>query len=242
MTDFIVHNVSDVNVPLDSGDGYINATALSHAHKVRTGQVKNVADWIRLKRTTESLSHLSSVTGIPISLLTRTVRGNFANGEQQGTWIHPRLSVRFAMWLSDDFGLMVEDWVREWQMPPKEQRQSLPPYEEAVQIADSIRHITDELDDHPRLAQILIDHAVNEIIERKALPGSSEPQLRGVAEIAADMGHKVTLSNRTKLGKFIVAQGFKSTKEKRLCNGVQTPINCYEDTQELRNVIASFFS
>lgn len=31
-----------------------------------------------------------------------------------GTWLHPKLSVRFAMWLSVDFGYQVEIWVQEW--------------------------------------------------------------------------------------------------------------------------------
>ena len=35
-------------------------------------------------------------------------------GTNQGTWLHPRLAVRFAMWVNDDFSLQVEDWVQEW--------------------------------------------------------------------------------------------------------------------------------
>lgn len=240
MTNFIVHSVSDVSVSLNSGDGYINATALAQAHKIRTGQRKDVSDWARLKKTSETLKHLSSVTGIPVTALTRVVQGG--NPSDQGTWIHPRLAVRFAMWLSDDFGLMVEDWVRDWRSPKEEGLPYLPPHIEAVQVADSIRHITDTLDDHPRLAQILIDHSVNEIIEKKSLPASQEPQLRGVAEIAKEMGFKVDNSSRVKLGKFIVGQGFSPTKERRICNGIQTLINCYEDSSELRQSISEFFS
>jgi KilA-N domain len=36
------------------------------------------------------------------------------NPEEQGTWIHPKLATRFAIWLSDEFGYAVECWVEEW--------------------------------------------------------------------------------------------------------------------------------
>jgi hypothetical protein len=117
------------------------------------------------------------------------------------------------------------------------------PAQQSVTIANAIRHITDTLDDNPRLAQILIDNAINTILEKQSkLPSTVEPQLRGVAEIATDMGYKVDQSNRGKLGKFIVSQGFEPQKEARLCNGVSRPINCYPDTPELREAIANYFN
>jgi len=35
--------------------------------------------------------------------------------EKRGTWIHPHLAVRFAIWLSDEFGYQVESIVEKWQ-------------------------------------------------------------------------------------------------------------------------------
>jgi hypothetical protein len=110
----------------------------------------------------------------------------------------------------------------------------------AIQKADAIRHITDELSDNPRLAQLLIDFSINDILTTPQLPGTAQP-LRGVAEIAVELGFKVDASNRVKLGNYIKAQGFDSEKEKRLCNGVMTDINCYRDTPELRKAIAGYF-
>jgi hypothetical protein len=121
------------------------------------------------------------------------------------------------------------------------------PYQQAVvisdairHVSDNIRHITDTLSDHPRLAQILVDNSMNTIIEKQPamLPAKSR---RGVAEIATEMGYKVDQSNRTKLGKSIAKQGYEPVKEPRLCNGVMAPINCYEDTPELRESIANYF-
>lgn len=93
-------------------DGYINATALSSAYKLATGKRRDVAHWLELERTTETLNHLSSITGIPVIELYQSFRGSPENGG--GTWIHPKLAVRFGIWLSDEFGYQVEQWVEEW--------------------------------------------------------------------------------------------------------------------------------
>jgi hypothetical protein len=104
--------------------------------------------------------------------------------------------------------------------------------------AREIRELTDLLDDNPRLAQLLTDSIVNRTLE-KALPAAT---LRGVTEIANEMGFKTDASSRVKLGSFIKSLGsFEPVKESRLCNGVLTPINCYSDTPDLRTAIADFF-
>jgi hypothetical protein len=113
MANIILHQIGNTAVGLNAENGYINATAMVAGHKDRTGQRKDVADWLRLKRTQETLEHLSLITGIPVIKLYQVFQGSPDAGG--GTWIHPRLAVRLGMWLSDDFGLTVENWVAEWQ-------------------------------------------------------------------------------------------------------------------------------
>lgn len=91
-------------------DGYVNATQISKIHRDLTGERKDPSDWLRLETTNRSIAKLSFVTGIPVTGLAEVKQG----GKYQGTWIHPRLGVRFAMWVNDDFSLQVEDWVHEW--------------------------------------------------------------------------------------------------------------------------------
>jgi len=67
---------------------------------------------IELERTKETLKHLNSITGIPVIELYQVFRGSPSNGG--GTWIHPKLAIRFGIWLSDEFGYLVEQWVSEW--------------------------------------------------------------------------------------------------------------------------------
>ena len=108
----LTHNLSGVVISQRAIDGYINATALTTAHKQATGQRKDVADWLRNKRIEQSLKHLCSITAIPVNELYQVFQGSPENGG--GTWLHPKLSVRFAIWLSDDFGYQVEIWVEQW--------------------------------------------------------------------------------------------------------------------------------
>jgi hypothetical protein len=233
--DIVIHQFHGAVVGQKNESGYINATSMATAHRFATGKRKDVADWLRLDRTQETLTHLSSITGIPVIELYQAFQGAPESGG--GTWIHPRLAIRFGMWLSDDFGLAVEDWVKGWQAQPTAIASS--PSKELI-AAREIRELTDLLDDNPRLAQVLTDSIINRVVELPQLPGTAQP-LRGVAEIAVELGFKVDASNRVKLGNYIKAQGFDSEKEKRLCNGVMTGINCYRDTPELREAIAGYF-
>jgi hypothetical protein len=108
----VLHKVNESVVEQRQSDGYINATALSKAHGLTTGKRRDVSEWLENKRTKETLSHLSSKTGIPVFELYQVFQGSPENGG--GTWIHPKLAVRFGIWLSDEFGYLVEQWVEEW--------------------------------------------------------------------------------------------------------------------------------
>jgi|GEM_PF-2304626 len=108
----IAHKVDELLVEQRQSDGYINATALSKVHKMATGKRRDVSEWLENKRTKETIEHLSSRTGIPVFELYQVFQGSPENGG--GTWIHPKLAVRFGIWLSDEFGYLVEQWVEQW--------------------------------------------------------------------------------------------------------------------------------
>jgi len=117
---------------------------------------------------------------------------------------------------------------------------SLPPHEVAVQKARAIAEIEELLINQPKLAQFLIDHTISDLMEQKRLTGA---ELRGVVEIAKDMGFKVDYGNRTTLGKFVRSQlPDLGVQEKRLVNGEMRAIWCYPDTDEVRKVVSEFFN
>jgi hypothetical protein len=137
-------------------DGYFNATAMSKAYQVGIGQRRDVTESLDNKRVQQSITHLSLKTGIPVFKLVESKAGRYG-----GTWIHPKLAVRFAIWLSDEFGYFVEEWFEEWlvashsQINPDLEQQWV-----IVQQRYDLRiHLKDCL--RPELMMIVVDYAVN---------------------------------------------------------------------------------
>jgi hypothetical protein len=106
----VSHELEGATVYQRASDGYVNATQICSVHKEVTGERKDPNDWLRTKMASSAISKLSAVTGIPVTGLFEVKKG----GKYQGTWIHPRLAVRFTMWVNDDFSLAVEDWVHSY--------------------------------------------------------------------------------------------------------------------------------
>lgn len=83
-----------------TADGWINATDVAK----RFG--KRPVDWLRLEETSEYIEAFAEVLGqSKVSQdhfgLVRTSRG----GKAPGTWLHPKLGVRFAQWLDIRFAV-----------------------------------------------------------------------------------------------------------------------------------------
>ncbi|MQA57655.1 KilA-N domain-containing protein [Pseudomonas piscis] len=90
-----------------NADGWINATIAA----ARFDKAPN--DWLRLVSTEEYIEKLASRmnqsnTGKPRITLVTTRRGNTANS---GTWLHPKLAVKFARWLSVDFEIWCDEQI-----------------------------------------------------------------------------------------------------------------------------------
>ena len=96
-------NGSSVTIPMKE-DGYINATMLCKAH----GK-KLLGHYNENKQTKAYLEELSINIGIPIlELFVTTVGGNHS-----GTWVHRKVAIHLAQWLSPNFAVQVSNWVDE---------------------------------------------------------------------------------------------------------------------------------
>ncbi|SUO95279.1 KilA-N domain-containing protein [Suttonella ornithocola] len=90
-------------------DGYLNATEIAKSLN------KQVGDYLRLERTQEYLSALVerlSETGNPISDKKQLVivkKGG--KSTLQGTWLHPKVAVDFARWLSAKFAVWCDEQI-----------------------------------------------------------------------------------------------------------------------------------
>jgi prophage antirepressor-like protein len=96
-------NGSSITIPMRE-DGMINATMLCKAH----GK-KLLSNYNRNKETKEYLEALSINMRIPIlELFVTTVGGN-----HNGTWVHRKVAIHLAQWLSPSFAVQVSNWVDE---------------------------------------------------------------------------------------------------------------------------------
>lgn len=83
-------------------DGYVNATAMCQANG------KRLNDYIRCERTRQYVEALALDAGIPATDIVHIRRGGTAS--TQGTWIHPRLAVDLARWISPQFAVWMDGW------------------------------------------------------------------------------------------------------------------------------------
>jgi len=63
---------------------------------------KRVHDWSKTKPAVAYIQAVESETGIPVSDLLLSLKGNSRNFEQ-GSWAHPLVAIAFAQWLSPEF-------------------------------------------------------------------------------------------------------------------------------------------
>lgn len=87
--------------------------------------------------------------------------------------------------------------------------------------------------------QVITDAIADSFCEGKA--ENNRDKWIGCAQLAEEMGYKITASNRTKLGKFLMNYELDRKQEHRLCNGQCRVINIYRECDELRDAIAFFF-
>ncbi|MGL5059105.1 MAG: KilA-N domain-containing protein [Microcoleus sp.] len=75
MSNIILHQFGSGSVGFDDKDGYIDATAMAAAYKVKTGKRRNPQDWARTKQAIEFINVVSLTTGIPVVNLITTKEG-----------------------------------------------------------------------------------------------------------------------------------------------------------------------
>lgn len=112
----IVHEANGLQISQRRENGYINATQMCQASN------RKWHEYWRLPSTQEYLTALAKDLGIdvilnkpkrenPSSALVLTFKGG---NSQQGTWVHPEVAVDLAAWISVEFRILVNRWVREW--------------------------------------------------------------------------------------------------------------------------------
>jgi phage antirepressor YoqD-like protein len=100
-------------ITFETGNGVmVNATEMAKPFG------KRPIDWLRMPSTIAFLRALREVrfphiTPEESTGMIRTSKGNFSDGEEQGTWMHEDVALEFARWLSSVFAIWCNDRIKE---------------------------------------------------------------------------------------------------------------------------------
>jgi hypothetical protein len=90
-------------------DGWFNATLAASRY-----EKKRPAEWLRLPETKRYLDALCNRSKVGKSHFVKTHRGGNAKEPGfAGTWLHPKLAVRFSQWLDIDFAIWCDEQIDE---------------------------------------------------------------------------------------------------------------------------------
>lgn len=90
-------------------DGFVNATAMCKANG------KRLHHYLANERTDDYIAALAADAGIPATGIVSVRRGG--SPDRQGTWVHPRLAVDLARWISPQFAVWMDGWFLESLQP-----------------------------------------------------------------------------------------------------------------------------
>ena len=98
-TKFYTGKLGELDVIVDK-NGYMNGS------KLATSAGKKLSNWTQLKSTESFKQTVISMAGIPAIDLEYTVKGG-NHQETWGTYMHPELMIKLAMWCSDSYAMLV---------------------------------------------------------------------------------------------------------------------------------------
>jgi len=101
-TGIVVRTWNDAPITRRDSDGYADATAMCQANGKLWGHYRET------HRTADYITALADATGLGADQLIISTKGGPAH--LQGTWIHPRLAVDLARWISPQFAVWMDGW------------------------------------------------------------------------------------------------------------------------------------
>lgn len=92
-------------------DGYFNATDLLSIYNRKTNSKKMMAEFLRNSQTNEFLEALADDLKYENSHIIPSDLYTTKKGKNGGTWMHPYLFMKFAMWINPVFEVQVIRWL-----------------------------------------------------------------------------------------------------------------------------------
>lgn len=108
----MIRKMGDFQVSQRTKDGMFNATTLLKQWNKFSGQKKEVTKFFELDNTKEFINVLMGEENLHTYNLAY-VKSKASRGENAGTWMHPYLFIKFAMWINPKFEYQVIKFVHD---------------------------------------------------------------------------------------------------------------------------------
>jgi KilA-N domain len=199
---------------------------------------KRLNNWIQTDKSKSYLEALSSVTGIPVTELVEISQGGIP--ENQGTWGHPKVALRFAQWCSDDFAVQVDFWIDELittgtvsiAAPEPQFQRKLAPQRDLLDYWEACQQMG--IDRDPLLLS-LFSQRMAEQLGGSVLPPTTQVILTVRAN---ELGYdQKQIGSGSQLGKFVSKMIPPNGKTQH----GKYPVNVYDLTPELDECINAYF-
>jgi hypothetical protein len=90
-----------------SGNVFINATESAKSFN------KAPKDWLKTTETKKYIEAVGEIYNLTLNEMVIVRKGNFSDGQVQGTWLHQKLIIAFARWLSPYFAVWCDFQIEE---------------------------------------------------------------------------------------------------------------------------------
>ena len=221
----VVRTWNDAPISRRDSDGYADATAMCQANG------KRWHNYERLDTSTDYLQALSDSLGLPTTELVRTTTSG--PNHLRGTWVHPRLAVDLARWLSPQFAVWMDGWFLEQLQQPAAplrhvaapRRRSLPSarphrqhwinYDSLWPSERAIIHYIDFL--HHHQGELCRTGDLCTALEHEWMPGTIRNSVTGLR----NQGWVAKTATGWRSGWHLTQEGYQALQQAYIANGDQ---------------------
>jgi len=165
-------------------DGFFNATKLLKQWNESLGMKKEVSKFFELEQTTEFINVLMIEENLHTQELTY-VKSKASRGDNSGTWMHPILFIKFAMWINPRFEYFVIKFV----------------YDQLIEFrhlaGDNYKGLTSAINHFQNVDYVQVAQGLNYIVFKEHFSGirqkANQQQLKDLVEIQQQLAFSVRM-------------------------------------------------
>jgi hypothetical protein len=180
----MIRKMGNFEVNQRTKDGFFNATKLLKQWNESLGMKKEVSKFFELEQTNEFINVLMIEENLHTQDLTY-VKSRASRGENSGTWMHPILFIKFAMWINPRFEYFVIKFV----------------YDQLIEFrclaGDNYKGLTSAVNHFQNVDYVQLAQGLNYIVFKEHYAGirqkANQQQLKDLVEVQQQLAFSVRM-------------------------------------------------